>query len=60
MLTLQAERIKVVSLYQTLIGYQTKGHVLNCLLIILAGLIHSPAQAQQKYGVQGVVYQLDV
>ena len=27
---------------------------------MLAGLIHSPAQAQQKYGAQGVLYQLDV
>jgi hypothetical protein len=27
---------------------------------MLAGLIHSPAQAQQKYGAQVVVYQLDV
>jgi hypothetical protein len=27
---------------------------------MLAGLIHSPAQAQQKYGAQGDVYHLDV
>ena len=39
---------------------KNKGNVLNSLLIMLAGLIHSPAQAQQKHGAQGVVYQLDV
>ena len=36
-----------------------QGHILNSLLTMLAGLIHSPAQAQQKYGAQGVVYRLD-
>jgi len=39
---------------------KNKGNVLNSLLIMLAGLIHSPAQAQQKPGAQDVVYQLDV
>jgi hypothetical protein len=33
---------------------------LNSLLIMLAGLIHSPAQAQKKNGAKDVVYQLDV
>lgn len=39
---------------------RNKGHVLNSLLIMLEGLIHSPAQAQQKYGAQDVDYQLDI
>jgi hypothetical protein len=39
---------------------KNKGNVLNILLIMLAELIHSPAQAQQKHGAQDVVYQLDV
>ena len=39
---------------------KNKGHVLNSLLISLAGLIYSPAQAQQKHGAQDVIYQLDV
>jgi hypothetical protein len=39
---------------------KNKGNVLKSLLIMLAGLIHSPVQAQQKYGAQDVVYQLDV
>jgi hypothetical protein len=34
---------------------KNKGTVLNSLLIMLAGLIHSPAQAQQKHGAQDVV-----
>jgi hypothetical protein len=37
-----------------------KVNVLNSLLIMLAGLIHSPAQVQQKHGTQDVIYQLDV
>jgi hypothetical protein len=39
---------------------KNKGNVLNSLLIMLAGLIHFPAQVQQKHGAQDVVYQLDV
>jgi hypothetical protein len=39
---------------------KNKGTVLNSLLIMLAGLIHYPAQAQQKPGAENVVYQLDV
>jgi hypothetical protein len=38
---------------------KNKGHVLNSLLIMLEGLIHSPAQAQHKHGAQDVDYQLD-
>jgi hypothetical protein len=34
---------------------KNKGSVLNSLLIMLAGLIHAPAQAQQKHGAQDVV-----
>lgn len=29
---------------------KNKGNVLKSLFIMLAGLIHSPAQAQQKHG----------
>jgi len=36
------------------------GNVLNSPLIMPAGLMHSPAQAQQKHGAQNVVYQPDV
>jgi hypothetical protein len=39
---------------------KNKGTVLNSLLIMLAGLIHSPAQAQLKPGAQDVIYQRDV
>lgn len=39
---------------------KNKGTVLNSLLIMLAGLIPSPAQAQQKHGAKDVVYQFDV
>jgi hypothetical protein len=39
---------------------KNKRNGLNSLLIMLAGLIHSPTQAPQKHGAQAVVYQLDV
>ena len=39
---------------------KNKGTVLNSLLIMLAGLIHSPAQAPQKPGAKMSFYQLDV
>lgn len=39
---------------------KNKGNVLNSLLIMLAGLIHSPALAQQIHGAKDVVYELDV
>jgi hypothetical protein len=39
---------------------KNKGNVLHSLLIILEGLIHSPAQAQQEHGAKDVVYQPDV
>ena len=32
----------------------------TALLIMLEGLIHSPAQAQHKHGAQDVEYQLDI
>jgi len=37
-----------------------KRNVLSCLIILLAGVIYFPVQAQQKNGAQDVVYQLDV
>ena len=39
---------------------KNKGTFLNSLLIMLAGLIHSPVQAQQKHGAKDVVNQLHV
>lgn len=39
---------------------KNKRNVWYCLIILLAGVIYFPAQAQQKNGAQDVVYQLDV
>jgi polyisoprenoid-binding protein YceI len=39
---------------------KNKKNVLCCLIIILAGVIYFPVQAQQKNGAQDVVYRLDV
>jgi hypothetical protein len=37
-----------------------KRNVLSCLIILLAGVIYFPLQAQQKRDAKSVVYQLDV
>jgi len=39
---------------------KNKKNVLCCLIIILAGVIYFPVQAQQKNSAQDVVYQLDI
>ncbi len=39
---------------------ETKGNDLNSLLIMLEGLIHSPAQAQLTPGAPDTYYQLNV
>ncbi|MDB5140795.1 MAG: hypothetical protein JWR12_2711 [Mucilaginibacter sp.] len=39
---------------------KNKKNVLCCLIIMLAGVIYFPVQAQQKNGAQDVVYQLDI
>jgi len=39
---------------------KNKKNVLCCLLITLAEVIYFPIRAQQKNGVQNVVYQLDI
>lgn len=39
---------------------KNKGNVLNSLFVLLAGLIHYPAKAQQKHGPKDVVYHFDV
>jgi len=39
---------------------KNKRNVLSCLVILLAGVIYFPVQAQQKHGAQDVIYQLDV